>query len=208
MVSVGSKFWVKHDSPLRFDTTHYALMDITQDGTLWNGEMTTWELNPYAMVEKARQLPEVEEATIAYDYCIPGCINNRFYIDSLNNIKECNIKECSFITGTRFCETVGMKPVEGSPSFDEMEATEVESPCIVSRSAAMRIFGTTDVVGHYLREYGNGQYTVVGVVEDVAMNLSDDRTDMVYIPTKDINYLFKLLLRLKDYCDVEQFCER
>ena len=65
-----------------------------------------------------------------------------------------------------------------------IERTDIEAAewvTVISRSAAEASFGEVDPIGKRVA-IGSGEWTIVGVVEDVAVNHMGDRRRMVYLP--------------------------
>lgn len=223
MMSAGLVLLAERWWPGKFDTGHYAVLRMDLDPSLISDSLESYAMDPNVLLEQTRRLPEVAEATILMDECLPGLMTHDIYLapDTFFNhwTEEKRLKtyRCWFTAGTHMAETMRLTPIPGSPSIEEMERTGDGFCCILSRSAAMHTFGTTDVVGRTLWEVspaGNEarfSHRINGVVEDVGMNRKTRIKDVIYCPFDmftDNGRTVYLLLRLKGDVNVEGFCER
>ena len=151
--------------PLGYDNGQLLYAETEVNGS-WSEVIDGVPQDPYEMTEKRRdqilrQLTSVEgvESACLYeqDYgamgysrpsfreCVAG--GDTLYLGSIN-----------FSSDAHFFETYGLKPLPGSPSAAELSRLSYqEQQVVLTRSGAIALFGTADVVGRRLTiSSGNG----------------------------------------------------
>lgn len=113
-------------------------------------------------------------------------------------------------TDSHFFETYGLKPLPGSPSAEELSHIKtVDKQVVLTRSGAIALFGTEDVVGRHFTICYEPAYevTVVGVVEDFRMSVPTTIRSMI-ITTKELQTTScQYVIRLKKGVNVSRFVE-
>lgn len=80
---------------------------------------------------------------------------------------------------SEFLRGMGVKLRSGR-LFDERDPAGGAPLALLSESLAQRLFGTNDVVGRRVAWHGSRE--IIGVIEDVRLGRSGDRTDIMYVP--------------------------
>ena len=129
----------------------------------------------------------------------------------------------SFFPGEQFFETLGLTPIEGSPSAAQLSADCPEDGAVVTHSMALTLFGTDQVIGRRIVEMdysdealqdGNGpkvlsRYAIAGVVEDFRLHPHERHAFSIIIPSRVVgDYAPKLLVRLRPEADPVAFINR
>lgn len=137
-----------------------------------------------------------------------GCINEGDTI-SLNIIR--------FSPNSLFFETYGLRPLSGSPSAEELSHITVpENKVVLTRSGAITVFGTEDVVGRHFKvrhETDNGEniiydeVTVAGVVEDIRKSVPTNLHSIYFRPDTLKLSECRFVLRLREGIDAHRFLE-
>ena len=88
-----------------------------------------------------------------------------------------------FVPDSRFFETYGLKPLPGSPSAEQLSHLQKrDRQAVLTRSGAMALFGSTDVLGRKITIcYGDPDIvvTVVGVVEDFRKSMNNTLQSLI-----------------------------
>ena len=168
----------------------------------------------YAMRDEVLAMPEVQSASL---------VNNSYssttpYSPEADSTRNCWAWTKWFTSNTQYVETLGLTPVEGSPSAAEL--SKLEGSVIISRSLALALFDTDQAVGRRItdweREYDHGMpqewkvrkhFTVAGVVEDFRGKLNDRYNYNILIPEALSTYNGSptFLIRLKPDADADAF---
>ncbi len=203
--------------PLGYDSSQLLYAETEVNGS-WNKVVDGVPQDPYEMTEKRRdqilhQLTSVEGVESAYLYeqefgavgysrpafneCVVG--GDTLYLAVIN-----------FCSGAHFFETYGLKPLPGSPSAAELSRLSYQDQQVVlTRSGAIALFGTADVVGRRLTICYDPAYeaTVAGVVEDFRMSVSNTIRSMIIKPQKTQYTNCRYVIRLEKGLNAQHFVE-
>ena len=204
--------------PSGYDSSQLLYAETEVNGS-WNKVVDGVPQDPYEMTEKRRdqilrQLTSVEGVESAYLYeqdygamgysrpsfreCVAG--GDTLYLASIN-----------FSSDAHFFETYGLKPLPGNPSAAEFSRLSYQDQQVVlTRSGAIALFGTADVVGRRLTISSNDpaiEATVAGVVEDFRMSVSNTIHSMIIKPQKPQYTTCRYVIRLKKGLNAQRFVE-
>ncbi len=203
--------------PLGYDSGQLLYAETEVNGS-WDELVDGVPQDPYEMTEKRRdqilrQLTSVEGVESAYLYeqefgavgysrpafneCVVG--GDTLYLAVIN-----------FNSGAHFFETYGLKPLPGSPSAAELSRLSYqEQQVVLTRSGAIALFGTADVVGRHLTICYDPaiEATVAGVVEDFRMSVSNTIHSMIIKPQKQQYTTCRYVIRLKKGLNAHRFVE-
>jgi hypothetical protein len=204
--------------PLGYDSSQLLYAETEVNGS-WSELVDGVPQDPYEMTEKRRnqilrQLTSVEGVESAYLYeqgygavgysrpafneCVVG--GDTLYLANIN-----------FCSDAHFFETYGLKPLPGSPSAAELSRLSYQDQQVVlTRSGAIALFGTADVVGRRLTisSYDPAyEATVAGVVEDFRMSVSNTVRSMIIKPQKPQYTTCRYVIRLKKGLNAQRFVE-
>ena len=122
--------------------------------------------------------PEIEDWTsIADFYTIPSVPqgNNE---NSFVSIKYCFAKK-------NFFDFFSFKVLKGNPS----EILLSDNNIVLTRSAALRLFGSEDVIGKTINpSFNDAPYTVTGIVEDIENSIFPDDIE-AFMPQENAKYM-------------------
>ena len=177
-----------------------------------------YDMTPYYMTEERRdqilrQLMTVEGVESAYLFDQPyGSMG--YSQAAFNNCcaggDTLLLANVTLTTDAHFFETYGLKPLPGSPSAEELSHIKtVDKQVVLTRSGAIALFGTEDVVGRHFTICYEPAYevTVVGVVEDFRMSVPTTIRSMI-ITTKELQTTScQYVIRLKKGVNVSRFVE-
>ena len=117
----------------------------------------------------------------------------------------------SFVHDANFFETYGLKPMPGSPSAEELSHIQMRSnEAVLTRSAAISLFGTDDVVGRHFQDIKPAETVemkVTGVVEDIRVSVSRAVRSVIFTPCDLCAYRIFFVIRLKDGIHPKRFIE-
>jgi hypothetical protein len=120
------------------------------------------------------------------------------------------VANVNFVPDSHFFETYGLRPLPGSPSAEQLSRIQnMERQVVLTRSGAIALFGTTDVLGRkftiiYQEPF---EVTVAGVVEDFRKSVSNTLRSLV-ITVYELNHTeCHYIIRLKDGLDAHRFVE-
>jgi ABC-type antimicrobial peptide transport system permease subunit len=118
----------------------------------------------------------------------------------------------SFLPNANFFETYGIKPLPGSPSAEELSTIDERSNQVVlTRQAAITLFGTENVVGRHFQNLGYDQepiqMTIAGVVEDIRSTPARSIRSLIFTPSKPETTAIFIIIRLKDGINSKRFIE-
>ena len=203
--------------PLSYDSSQLLYAETEVNGS-WSELVDGVPQDPYEMTEKRRdqilrQLTSVEGVESAYLYeqdygamgysrpsfreCVAG--GDTLYLASIN-----------FSSDAHFFETYGLKPLPSSPSAAELSRLSYqEQQVVLTRSGAIALFGTADVVGRRLTICYDHTYevTVGGVLEDFRMSVSNTIHSMIIKPQKQQYTTCRYVIRLKKGLNAHRFVE-
>ena len=179
--------------------------------------------------QTARQLKAIEGAASVYsDVSSASDIGHSWSV-----FRKCCVgtdtlalTNVSFVPDAQFFETYGLKPLPGSPKAEELShITMQEQKVVLTRSGAMALFGTPDVVGRQLTispnlveemavAMGNNtvnfgtfyDVTVAGVVEDFRKSLPATLHAIIIMP-REHTFSGQHIIRLKPGINAHRFIE-
>ena len=139
----------------------------------------------------------------------PGYYELGYEQDTLYMIQQ------SFVGDAHFFETYGLRPLPGSPSAEELSKIQLqegkEEKAVLTRHAAITLFGTDDVVGrhfqHHVPSNGTFDVTVAGVVEDLRLSVSRNMRTVAFFPGRLPTMETRIVIRLKKGVNAERFVE-
>ena len=203
--------------PLGYDNDQLLYAEAAVNGE-WNELVDGVPQDPYEMTEERRdqmlrQLMAVEGVESAYLYDQP--FGSMGYSQPAYN--ECcaggdtlYLANVTLTTDAQFFETYGLKPLPGSPSAEELSHIKtVDRQVVLTRSGAIALFGTADVVGRRFTICYDPAYevTVAGVVEDFRMSVPTTIRSMI-ITTKELQTTScQYVIRLKKGVNASRFVE-
>ena len=117
--------------------------------------------NPETVTEERkmqliRQLESMEGVESVYFYNTWTSdigTNNPGYIKVSHEEDTLYMVQMSFVSGANFFETYGIKPLPGSPSAEELSQMRMGPEAVLTRNAAITLFGTEDVVGRRFQNH-------------------------------------------------------
>ncbi len=116
-----------------------------------------------------------------------------------------------FVPDSRFFETYGLKPLPGSPSAEQLSHLQKrDQQAVLTRSGAMALFGSTDVLGRKITIcYGDPDIvvTVVGVVEDFRKSMNNTLQSLIIRSDSLSKTECRYVIRLKEGMDAQRFVE-
>ena len=188
------------------DRLLYAKTAVISDGILHDAFEMTEERHDQIL----RQLMAVEGVESAYLFDQP--YGSMGYSQAAFN--ECCaggdtllLANVTLTTDSHFFETYGLKPLPGNPSAEELSHIKtVDKQVVLTRSGAIALFGTEDVVGRHFTICYEPAYevTVVGVVEDFRMSVPTTIRSMI-ITTKELQTTScQYVIRLKKGVNVSR----
>lgn len=204
--------------PAGYDTDRLLYAETAVDGT-WSEPIDGVPQDPYEMTERRRdqilrQLMAVEGVESAYLFNSPyGSVgySNLSYNECRADGDTLLLGNITMHTDSHFFETYGLKPLPGSPKAEELSHLRADdNQVVLTRSGAIALFGTADVVGRRLTICYAPAYvvTVAGVVEDFRMLVAGSVRSVIIKPNTvqehtDCNYV----IRLKQGIDAHRFVE-
>ena len=175
----------------------------------------------YALRDQIRALPEVEHAGFAVDVIGQGYGSRvSSYASEADSARRCGARSQTFLLHEQNFETMGLTPIEGSPSAERLSEDCPPDGVVITRSLARALFGTDEVVGRRMVEWDysdralreNGEpeivnrYTIAGVVEDFRMQQSERYAYSILIPVSSLmDNTPKMIIRLRPEADAEAF---
>ena len=206
-----------------FEREHLLIGEI--DKSYKEGEeIDSWETtfaNIYAVRDRLRALPEVEHAGVAFNfigYCRELYFHLSTYSSEADSTRRCIAYWNRFLLHEQYFETQGLTPIEGSPSAAQLSEECPEDGVVISRSVALALFGTDQVVGRRIVEWelqengeekAMGHYTIAGVLQDFRLR-SYER--YAYSILKPVTYAGdsapEMLIRLRPDVDAEAFVSK
>ena len=175
-------------------------------------------ISPHVITERRRQqmlrqLSDMEGVASVYlydrEYSSVGFDNN-VYCECFNKGDTLYLSHLSFIPDSRFFETYGIKPMPGSPSAEQLsQITKQDKQVVLTRSGAIALFGTADVVGRrFTCERDEPcEVTVAGVVEDFRKSVSCTLRSLIMMPNELNSTQCRYIIRLREGIDAHRFVE-
>ncbi|MBQ6432956.1 MAG: ABC transporter permease [Bacteroidaceae bacterium] len=173
----------------------------------------------YALRDQIRALPEVQYAGFAGHIIGQGTYNISSYASEADSTRRCGAYMQGFLLHEQYFETLGLTPIEGSPSAKELSEDCPLDGVVITRSLAQALFDTDQVVGRRivewdfsdraLQEHGEpvivSHYTIAGVVEDFRLEQNDRYAYSILTPIIEEYATPQMLIRLKPEADAEAF---
>ena len=209
--------------PLKGEDVHLpeAKYDSQQNTSLSpsEGERGGGLSSLYALRDRIRALPEVQYAGFAGHIIGQGTYNISSYASEADSTRRCGAYMQGFLLHEQYFETLGLTPVEGSPSAKELSEDCPLDGVVITRSLAQAIFGTDQVVGRCmvewdfsdraLQEHGEpvivNRYTIAGVVEDFRLQENDRYAYSILTPIIQEYATPQMLIRLHPEVDAQAF---
>jgi len=175
--------------------------------------------NPETVTEERkmqliRQLESMEGVESVYFYNTWTSdigTNNPGYIEVSHEEDTLYMVQMSFVSGANFFETYGIKPLPGSPSAEELSQMRMGPEAVLTRNAAITLFGTEDVVGRRFQNHvpANGTFdiTVAGVVEDMRLSASRNIRTIIFFAGGLSTTKVNIIIRLKKGINPKRFVE-
>ena len=180
--------------------------------------------NFYTIRDLVRSMSEVQYAGLANNFV--GRENGYYtaiFSAEADSTRRCKAYEGWYVLHEQFFETQGLTPVEGSPSAAVLSDECPIDGVVISRSMAIALFGTDQVVGRRIVDWDtdnlsiqeNGgskvrnRYTVAGVVKDFRMRPHDRYAYSVLATRNSLGISSPMMLiRLRPEVDAEAFMEK
>lgn len=203
--------------PLGYDSDQLLYAETMVGGSPETDENGT-TLNPYDITDErkqqmVRQLSTVEGVASVYlydeDYGSVGFTNQGHAPCSIDK-DTLYLVRVGFVPDSRFFETYGLQPLPGSPSAEQLSHLQkADHQVVLTRSGAMALFGTVDVLGRQLTiSYEEPLVeTVVGVVEDFRKSVATTLRSLIIMPWELRHTRCYYVIRLKDDIDAHRFVE-
>ena len=184
------------------------------------------EASLYALRDQIQALPEVLNAALVNDFIGAGGDGYNYistFSSETDSTCRCGARQRGFLLHEKYFETQGLTPIEGSPSAAQLSDECPEDGAVISRSMALALFGTDQVVGRRimewdfsdraLREKGGytpvKHYTVAGVLEDFRLLSYERYAYSILVPqTRLWNLTSQMLIRLRPEVDAEAFVSK
>jgi len=119
-----------------------------------------------------------------------------------------------FEEGRHFFETLGLRPLPGSPKTEELsEQKEAEKGAVLSESAAKYVFGTSEgIVGRRFTVLNTSKnepehWTVAGVVADAQHQRYSSLHSMIYFPSYSDTTPSFIMIRLRKGVKPQKFVD-
>ena len=203
--------------PLGYDGDQLIYAEC-QVGDTYETDENGDQLSPYNITESRRQqmlrqLSDVEGVASVYlygdDYGSVG-YTNQAYSQCCNEGDTLFVTNVNFVPDSRFFETYGLRPLPGSPSAEQLsQIKKQDQQVVLTRSGAIAVYGTTDVVGRRLTICYDEPYvvTVAGVVEDFRKSVASTLRSLIIMPEELNHTRCHYIIRLKDGIDARRFVE-
>jgi len=170
------------------------------------------------LLEKIRAMDDVQQAypanggTIGFD----ASVGNGFFYNGGDSLLA---DKYYFLPESKMFEVFGIQSLTpGVPTEELTKDCEWDKSIILSRTAAMTLFGTTDVAGRTIRGEENlynqdtgdfdskiHDFRIRAVVEDVRTNVFDRDHDNVYLCKYSGPWNFYTIVRLRPGVDARRF---
>ena len=208
------------DQLLYAETTVVSNLEVNEDGTSPDLEFhedgtprDSYEITEERRQQMLRQLSDVEGVASVYlygdDYGSVGFTNQAYAVCKYEG-DTTYVANVNFVPDSHFFETYGLRPLPGSPSAEQLSHIQGgEHQVVLTRSGAISLFGTTDVVGRkFTIIYQEPiEVTVAGVVEDFRKSVSNTLRSLI-ITVYELNHTeCHYIIRLKDGLDAHRFVE-
>ena len=179
----------------------------------------------YRFIQLIREQPEVESAYVSMYSSMPNAMSwngGQYYPDTLtmkNDTKEekyTHAQQYQVLAAER-CDifrTLGMKDVRTGKELAIPEDATTRDLCFVSEQFAQKMFGSTQVVGQKVYAYGEHQWEIGGVFQNMKTRDYHASYPLLIFFAKDFymhDYAHMnnfIVFRLKEGVDFEAFNER
>lgn len=203
--------------PLGYDSQQLVYAETTVNGS-WTIDEDGIPVDPYRMTDKRyeqmkRLFLDVEGVESVYLYSDNyGAIgfSNTAYNQCFVGNDTIYLAAVEFVPNTHFYETYGLKPLPGSPSVEELSRIEEQdNKAVLTRSGAMALFGTDDVVGRrfHVNTSLATEFTVAAVVEDFRKMMASTICSYIIRPYALNATQCHYIIRLKPGVDASRFVE-
>lgn len=163
------------------------------------------------------RLKETEGVENAYCY---GYLYNSFSSRYSSQVSVCREHDTIYVGCTRFeegrhfFETLGLRPLPGSPKAEELsEQKEAEKGAVLSESAAKYVFGMSEgIVGRRFTVLNTSNkepehWTVAGVVADAQHQRYSSLHSMIYFPSYSGTTPSFIMIRLRKGVKPQKFVD-
>ena len=193
--------------PLGYDNDQLLYAETAVNGE-WPSEMTEERRD-----QMLRQLSDVEGVASVYlysdDYGSVGFTNNACTVCNYEG-DTTYVANVNFVPDAHFFETYGLHPLPGSPSAEQLSRIQnMDRQVVLTRSGAIALFGTTDVVGRKFTIINQEptEVTVAGVVEDFRKSVSNTLRSLVITVYELQHTKCQYIIRLKPGLNSRHFVE-
>lgn len=175
----------------------------------------------YALRDHIRNMPEVESVCMSNSFI--GDFDQNWSLKELylktDTTRKCVAFRHEFIVGEHYFETHGLTAAKGSPTAEKLSEDCPEDGVVISRSLALALFDTDQVVGRrvvldshrYSQHMGEKEVRhckIVGVTEDVKAVPTQRYFYSLFTTTTLWDNSPCMLIRLKPGVDVKAFVEQ
>ena len=193
--------------PLGYDSSQLLYAETEVNGS-WSELVDGVPQDPYEMTEERRdqmlrQLSDVEGVASVYlysdDYGSVGFTYNACTVCNYEG-DTTYVANVNFVPYAHFFETYGLHPLPGSPSAEQLSRIQkMDRQVVLTRSGAIALFGTTDVVGRKFTIINQEptEVTVAGVVEDFRKSVSNTLRSLVITVYELQHTKCQYIIRLK-----------
>ncbi|MBO4802736.1 MAG: FtsX-like permease family protein [Bacteroidaceae bacterium] len=198
--------------PMGYDTDRllYAEVEVSAMGEDTGDPYEATEERRMRLLRQLKAVEGVENAYF-YDQTYEALGNDRHgYWMVPSGEDTLYITNIEFIPDANFFETYGLRPLPGSPSVEELSRLSYNSmQAVLTRSAAIAIFGTEDAVGRRFQFITDPplEKTVAGVVEDVRVSVPTAERASILMPSKLLHNGVHIILRLQDGINLHRFLD-
>ena len=202
--------------PLGYDSSQLLYAETAVNGEWY--ELVYAPQDPFKITEERRrqmlrQLSAVEGVASVYlfndNYGAVG-YDNQGYTEIIQEGDTTFLCNVNFVPDARFFETYGLQPLQGSPSADELShINNLDRQVVLTRSGAITLFGTADVVGRRfnLTYQELTEVTVAGVVEDFRKNVPNTLRSLIIRPAELNNTECQYIIRLQEGINARRFVQ-
>ena len=175
----------------------------------------------FAFRDEVRALPEVQSVCLTHEFIGDGTGSWRYHAmaPEADTTRTCSTYMERFCLNECYFETMGLTAVaDASPSAESLSKETAPGSVVISRSLALQLFGTADVVGRRVVDidYKPGpdgmdvqqttHRTVAGVVEDVKPVEYERFHYIAFYPYSVLaSNTPRMLIRLKPEADAGEF---
>ena len=175
----------------------------------------------YRFVQLIREQPEVKSAYVSLHSSMPNSLSwsgGQYFPDTLSMKEEkyAHAQQYQILAaeGCDIFRTLGIKDVRTGKELAVPEDAATRNLCFVSELFAQKMFGTTQVVGQKVYSYGEQQWEIGGVFQDMKTRDYHASYPLIIFFAKDLymhDYAHKnnfIVFRLNEGVDFDSFNER